>query len=194
MANATMPLPPALASDERFKVLGQIALEAFQIDLSSLLVYLVDNVDASVLPYLAEQFSLIGDGWELASTETAQRKMIKAAVEIHQHKGTPWAVKQVFVLLGLGDVDIDEGRSGYRRDGTMRRDGFPMRGERPAHWAEYRVRCHRLLSVHQAALARKLLANIAPARCQLIEIDFSSAALIRNGFARRDGSYTRGTV
>jgi hypothetical protein len=194
MANAAMPLPPALASDARFKVLGQIALEAFQIDLSPLLVYLVDVVDASALPYLAEQFSLIGDGWELASTETAQRNMIKAAVEIHQHKGTPWAVKQVFVLLGLGDVDIDEGRSGYIRDGSMRRDGFAIRGERSAHWAEYRIRCYRLLTTQQAAMARALLANITPIRCQLVEIDFSSAALIRNGFAIRDGSYTRGSV
>jgi phage tail P2-like protein len=194
MADTTIPLPPVLASDERFKVLGQIALEAFQIDISSLLVYLVDNVDASVLPYLAEQFSLIGDGWELASTETAQCNMIKAAVEIHQHKGTPWAIKQIFVLLGLGDAEIQEGRSGYRRDGTMHRDGFPVRGDHPLRWAEYRIRLNRLLTVQQAAMAKKLLANIAPARCQLVEINFSSAALIRNGFAVRDGSYTRGIV
>jgi phage tail P2-like protein len=194
MTDITFPLPPALATDPRFKVLAQIALEAFDIDLSPLLVYLIDTVDVSVLPYLAEQFSLIGDGWELATNEAAQRSMLKSAIEIHRYKGTPWAIKQVFISLGLGEVDIDEGRSGYRRDGAMKRDGFAVRGERSARWAEYRIRCHRLLSVQQAALARKLLASMAPARCLLVGIDFSDAALIRNGFARRDGTYTRGVA
>lgn len=189
-----MALPPALATDERFKILGQLAIEAFEIDLTPLLIYLADAVDVAVLPYLAEQFSLMGDGWELASTENAQRNMIKAAIAIHKHKGTPWAVKQVFVQLGLGEVDIEEGRSGYRRDGTMRRDGFVIRGERSAHWAEYRILCRSLLTVQQAAIARRLLENVAPARCALCEINFSSATLIRNGFAVRNGSYTRGSV
>lgn len=194
MVNAMMPIPPALAADDRYRILAQIAIEAFQIDLTPLLVYLIDIVDVSVLPYLAEQYSLTEDIWALAVTEDAQRKMIKSAIDIHQHKGTPYAVKQVFVMLGLGDVEIDEGRSGKRRDGTWKRDGFVVRGERSAHWAEYRVRCSRLLSIQQAAMARKFLANVAPARCCLVEIDFSSAALIRNGAARRDGTYTRGSV
>lgn len=192
---ADLMLPPALAADPSMAALATIVNERLAaLPLSAVLVMLFDTVNASALPHLAEQFSLLVDGWELASTEVAQRKMIKAAVEIHRHKGTPWAVKQAFLLLGLGEVEIDEGRSGYRRDGTMRRDGFPMRGEHEAHWAEYRVRCHRQLTVQQAALARKLLANIAPARSELIEINFSSAALIRNGFAVRDGRYTRGSV
>ncbi|EJV9590242.1 phage tail protein I, partial [Salmonella enterica subsp. enterica serovar Infantis] len=50
-------LPPPLASDERFSVLANIAAERFaQIDLTALLVYLVDIVDASALPSLAGQF------------------------------------------------------------------------------------------------------------------------------------------
>ncbi|MBJ3229650.1 phage tail protein I, partial [Salmonella enterica subsp. enterica serovar Stanley] len=47
-------LPPPLASDERFSILANIAAERFaQIDLTALLVYLVDIVDASALPSLA---------------------------------------------------------------------------------------------------------------------------------------------
>jgi hypothetical protein len=190
----TITIPPALANDPRFSILAQIAIEAFQLDLTPLMVYLVDIVDVSVLPFLAEQFSLVGDGWELAATEAAQRALIKASIQIHQKKGTPWAIRQLFLLLGLGGVDIDEGRSGYVRDGSKRRDGFPVRGDRSLRWAEYRIRCYRLLTVEQATVARQMLANIAPARCFLFDIDFTAAALIRNGVARRDGSYTRGLV
>lgn len=189
-----MALPPPLAGDARFQVLSQIALEAFDVDLSPLLVYLVDTVDVSVLPHLAEQFSLVGDGWELAETESAQRDLVKAAIGIHLHKGTPWAVRQVFAVLGLGEVEILESRSGFQRDGTVCRDGYAVRGDRSVRWAEYRIRINRLLTVQQATLARTLLASVTPARCLLVDIDFSSAALIRNGFAVRDGSYSRGLV
>lgn len=187
-------IPGVLATDARLGPLSRLALDAHQVDLTPLLVYLVDIVDASALASLAEQFSLIGDGWSLAATEGAQRALIKGAVELHRFKGTPWAVKQVFVWLGLGEVTIEEGRGGRRRDGTQKRDGFVLRGDRTVGWAEYRVHCSRLLSVEQAEAARALLASVAPARCHLYEIDFSNAALIRSGAARRDGMYSRGSA
>jgi hypothetical protein len=43
-------------------------------------------------------------------------------------------------------------------------------------------------------LARALLADIAPVRCQLHSLDFSRAALVRNGYGRRNGHYTRGRI
>lgn len=193
MADALL-LPPALAGDERFRTLGKLATRISETDLSPLLVYLVDTVNVTVLRSLAEQFSLIGDGWELAETELARRQLLKGAIELHRYKGTPWAVRQVFRMLDLGEIEIEEGRSGYCRDGTRRREGFAMRGERHDNWAWYRIKCHRQLTVQQAEAARRLLASIAPARCHLYEIDFTDAALIRNGFARRDGTYTRGSV
>ncbi|WP_432719831.1 phage tail protein [Jeongeupia wiesaeckerbachi] len=188
-------LQPPLASDARFQVLGDLASRLNDIDLSPLLVYMIDSVDASALYALAEQFSLTdSDGWALAETETAQRALIKRAIEIHRYKGTPWAVREVFRLLGLGEIEIEEGRGGYRRDGTCRRDGFAIRGTKADQWAVYRIKCFRQLSIKQAEEARRMLASVAPARCALFEIDFSAAALIRNGFARRDGTYTRGSI
>ncbi len=56
--------PPPLASDERFSILANIAAERFaQLDLTALMVYLVDLVDASALPALAEQFHV--QGWKV---------------------------------------------------------------------------------------------------------------------------------
>ncbi|EBM5750142.1 phage tail protein I [Salmonella enterica] len=96
-------LPPPLASDERFSILANIAAERFaQIDLTALLVYLVDIVDASALPSLAEQFHVQGfEGWLFSANEQEKRELIKQAIELHKYKGTPWAVRRVLEILSL---------------------------------------------------------------------------------------------
>lgn len=187
-------LVPALRRDVNMRAQERLVGRFAKLPLQPIVVYDFDNVDASALPHLAEQFGLLEIGWELAETEAAQRAMLKAAIELQRHRGTVWSVRQVFRLLGLGEIDIEEGRSGYRRDGTQQRDGFVVRGEHSLRWAEYRIHCHRLLTLKQAAAARRLLENLAPKRDQLYEIDFSEAALIRNGFASRDGTYSRGSA
>ncbi len=84
-------LPPPLASDERFSILANIAAERFaQIDLTALLVYLVDIVDASALPSLAGQFHVQGlEGWLFAANEQEKRELIKQAIELHKYKELP---------------------------------------------------------------------------------------------------------
>ncbi|MBJ5935575.1 phage tail protein I [Salmonella sp. NW307] len=96
-------LPPPLASDEHFSVLANIAAERFaQIDLTALLVYLVDIVDASALPSLAGQLHVQGlEGWLFAANEQEKRELIKQAIELHKYKGTPWAVRRVLEILSL---------------------------------------------------------------------------------------------
>ena len=88
--------PPPLASDERFSILANIAAERFaQLDLTALMVYLVDLVDASALPALAEQFHVQGlEGWLFTTDEREKRELIKQAIELHKYKGTIWAVRR----------------------------------------------------------------------------------------------------
>lgn len=102
-----LPLQPPLASDERFTRLANLAAERFaQLDLTVLLIDLVDLVDASALPSLAEQFHVQGlEGWLFAQDERQKRKLIKQAIELHRYRGTPWAVRQVLRILELeGDI------------------------------------------------------------------------------------------
>lgn len=95
--------PPPLASDERFSILANIAAERFaQLDLTALMVYLVDLVDASALPVLAEQFHVQGlEGWLFTTDEREKRELIKQAIELHKYKGTIWAVRRVLEILSL---------------------------------------------------------------------------------------------
>ena len=95
--------PPPLASDERFSILANIAAERFaQLDLTALMVYLVDLVDASALPALAEQFHVQGlEGWLFTTDEREKRELIKQAIELHKYKGTICAVRRVLEILSL---------------------------------------------------------------------------------------------
>ncbi|ARU25319.1 glucose-6-phosphate 1-dehydrogenase (plasmid) [Ralstonia solanacearum] len=94
-------LPPPLASDERFRVLDQLAARISGIDLAPLLVYLVDTVDASALPVLAEQLHILGEGWQFALDDGARRRLLKRSIELHRYKGTRWAIQQVLETLAL---------------------------------------------------------------------------------------------
>ena len=72
------------------------------LDLTRLLVYLIDTVEPSALPHLSEQFSITGyDGWALAQGTTDRRELIKRAIELHQRKGTPWAVRTALETAGF---------------------------------------------------------------------------------------------
>lgn len=97
----TLLLPPVLAGDERFQTLGKLAARISDIDRSPVLVYLVDQVNASALPHLAEQLHLLGEGWQFARDDDERRKLLKRAVELHRYKGTPWAIQQVLETLAL---------------------------------------------------------------------------------------------
>lgn len=171
------------------------AADAGQFDLDPTpLRWLADanRCPAEFLPWLAWARSV--EGFDAASSEERQRALIRQSIDIHKRKGTVAAVRDVFRALGLGEVTIEQGRSGYRRDGTRTRTAFNKRGTRADAWAEYRVVCYSRLTVQQATIARQMLAEIAPVRCHLFELDFSQAALTRNGLASRNGSYTRGTA
>jgi phage tail P2-like protein len=79
------------------------------IQLERLLIYIIDTVDVSALPYLAQQFDVLGyKGMRLASTELQQRQVIKQAIEIKRHSGTPWAVKEALRAIGYPDAVLIE--------------------------------------------------------------------------------------
>ncbi|HSA05696.1 MAG TPA: phage tail protein I [Candidatus Gastranaerophilales bacterium] len=67
-----------------------------------MLVYLVDTVNASALPHLAEQFHILGnEGWLYAQTEQEKRALIKNAIELHRYKGTKYALRKILEILNL---------------------------------------------------------------------------------------------
>ena len=188
-------LIPALRSDATMQAIESLTRRLLDQRVPAVVVMDIDNLPPSAIQHMAEQLSILDEpAWELAETDAARRNLLKRAFELHRFKGTSYAVRLVFSMLGLGDVQILEGRGGKYRDGTYIRNGFIVRADASEQWAVYRVICSRLLTLKHAAVARRMLAYIAPARCALFDIDFSGAALIRNGYATRNGTYSRGSA
>ncbi len=101
MADSISYLPEFKAWDTYIK-------NAFaEIDLSKLLVYMIDTVDASAIPALAEQFDVLGyKGLKLAENEAEQRDIIKRAIELHRYKGTEWAIKEALLSIGFAEIEL----------------------------------------------------------------------------------------
>lgn len=183
-----LQLPPPLEGDISLRTLGRLAGRLDNIDLSVLMVFLVDIVDSSALPWLGEQFSLSGDGWELAESDDVRRMLIKAAIELHRYKGTPWSIREVIRRFGFGEVDLIEGTGRLSYDGNRSYNGLFVHGDAAA-WAVYRVILKQPITNDQAAMLRQTLAAFAPARCHLASLEYQSVAIRYNNTAIHDGSY-----
>ena len=187
-----LQLPPPLEGDISLRTLGRLAGRLDNIDLSVLMVFLVDIVDSSALPWLGEQFSLSGDGWELAESDDVRRMLIKAAIELHRYKGTPWSIREVIRRFGFGEVDLIEGTGRLSYDGNRSYNGLVVHGDAAA-WAVYRVILKQPITNDQAAMLRQTLAAFAPARCHLASLEYQSVAIRYNNTAIHDGSYNHGS-
>ena len=187
-----LQLPPPLEGDISLRTLGRLAGRLDNIDLSVLMVFLVDIVDSSALPWLGEQFSLSGDGWELAESDDVRRMLIKAAIELHRYKGTLWSIREVIRRFGFGEVDLIEGTGRLSYDGNRSYNGLFVHGDAAA-WAVYRVILKQPITNDQAAMLRQTLAAFAPARCHLASLEYQSVAIRYNNTAIHDGSYNHGS-
>jgi hypothetical protein len=188
-------LPPPLASDERFALLCELLEEMLDgIDLRPMLVYLVDTVTPDLLPLLAEQFSMLDETvWSLAESDDARRALVKGSVSLHRYKGTPWSLRELCRRLGLGEIQIVERLSGRVRDGSIKRGGIYVHGD-PRAWAKYRVFLQQPITNDQASKLRRALIEHAPARCNLVSLDYQAVANRHNGAIHRDGQYNRGSA
>jgi phage tail P2-like protein len=117
-------LASSIQNVDHFVAFDIIAKKRFsQLQLDAILVYIIDTVDVSAIPALAEQFDVLGyKGMKLATTEEQQRELIKRAIELHRYKGTLWAVKEALKSIGYPDAVITEGV-----------------GVGPTGWAEFRI-------------------------------------------------------
>jgi len=100
--------PDVIALDGRFGPLSGLVTRLSALPVDKLLIYLVDQVDARLLPELGRQFSLSGlEGWNLARTDDERRALIRRSIALHRKKGTPWALREACKAAGFA-VDIVE--------------------------------------------------------------------------------------
>ena len=180
--------------DQRYRILADLGLRPQLAALPKLMPRLVDLVAPEHLELLAESRSILNeDGYWLAESDDARRKLIKGAYELHRYKGTPWAIREIVRRLGFGEVRIIEGLTGQTYNGSINYNGSYVYGA-DSYWAHYRIIMNAPITNDQAALLRRTLAAFAPARCILAALDYQTASLRHNGQATRDGAFNRGTA
>lgn len=148
---ADVLIQPSLAHDPSLVALARLPERITGLDVRPLLVYDVDRVDAAALPYLAEQFGIVGPMWQYLQGEAAQRAAIRGAVAWHRAKGTPWAVTDALSWIGVSAVPDDT-------RGTPRR------------WASYELVLRQVPDTTQAESIVALARFAAPARAHLVRL------------------------
>ena len=117
-------LQPPLQGDARMEALARLIARLSALPADVPLVNLFDLVDASALASLGEQFHVMGvEGWNLASTEAARRALLKKAIELHRHKGTPWAVEEALRATGFAGAEVREGGGLCAHDAELAHNG-----------------------------------------------------------------------
>lgn len=95
-------LLPKILQDESNQALEKASANVLDVDMSSMMIYLIDHLDSKYLPLLAENFHILGDeGWNFCETEKEKRELLKAAIPLHQYKGTKYAVLRVLDVMNL---------------------------------------------------------------------------------------------
>jgi P2-related tail formation protein len=100
-------------NDTRTQALLALIQRLGNIDLSPILVYTLQNVPVSALPFLAWQFDILAPWWQLLSGPDSQQQLIQQAVDLHRYKGTPYAIQAIMSGLGFELPTIQEGQASW---------------------------------------------------------------------------------
>lgn len=153
LATAIRNTPHLVAFDEMAKK------RIDTMELEKLLVYIIDTVDKSALPFLAAQFDVLGyKGMKLATTEEQQREVIKKAIELKRYKGTVWAVKEALRTIGYPTAIINEGV-----------------GSGPNGWAEFNISIdggENIVSASSIEDILKMVDEYKNVRSHLVDVKF----------------------
>jgi P2-related tail formation protein len=160
MTNKSNILADSIRHISHFAAFDMLVKKRFtDLELDKMLIYLIDTVDAKALPYLAEQFDVLGyKGMRLAHTEADQRAIIKKSIELHRFKGTLWAVEEALKAVGYGDVTLEE----HVED----------------HWAKFRVFVD--IGTHPVNVLEiddvvKMIRHYKNTRSQLVDLTYTLA-------------------
>lgn len=98
------------------------------IDISVVLVQLIDFAPSAALPYLAQQYDVLGiKGWALCTNDAQRRALLKASIFIHKILGTPASIENAIQAVGFSVAIVTE-RTGIKYNGAFKYNGAQKYG------------------------------------------------------------------
>jgi len=144
----------------------------------------------SMLSWLA--YSRHVDNYEESWPEAKKRSVIAGAPEVHLIKGTVASIRDVIRFAGYGEIEIITRGFHWFYNGIRKFNSTIKYGENSKlGWAQFIIKMKTQLSVEQAQIIRALVNSTAPARCELLEINYEQA-IVYNGLAVYDGKFSYG--
>lgn len=183
---ADVRLLPSGINDERHRALLEVLERLDALDLVPLLVYRIDSVPAEALYALAWQWEVTGvAGWDLATTDEQRRELLRRAIEMHRHKGTPWAITEALRAVGFPSVSLDEGFGRPTYNGAFVHDSSTTHSS-GTWWGYFRAIIgeaddRRAITPAVRRLLVRIIDTWKNARSELLQIRFTSY--------RHDGTY-----
>lgn len=159
---------------EPFDAIWRLRLDG--IDPTVALVYLIDTVPSEALPYLGQQFDVMGlKGWDFCNNDQQRRELIKNAIEIHKYKGTRYGITRALQSIGFNDATFDEGID-VPCDGRVMCDGTIDCGA--SWWAIFSITFdlgnYTDITSSQIGKLKFLVNEYKPARCLLLGTGFTA--------------------
>ena len=94
----TSLLPPNASKLERAVEQATVRINGISVPIADM--WDPDRCPVSVLPFLAWSWSV--DNWDSNWSEAIKRQVVKSAIKVHRHKGTPGAVKDALSAIEVG--------------------------------------------------------------------------------------------
>lgn len=148
-------------------------------ELEKLLIMMIDTVDSRALPYLADQFDLLGfKGWNAAKTDLDRRSLIKRAIELKRYQGTDYAIRRAVQSVGYYDAQIIA-RPSALYNGKFKHNGLITYGS--GHWATIAVILDigekKGIGADETNEAIELINEYKNARTKLLYVDYKCTLL-----------------
>lgn len=153
------------------------------VELEKLLIMMIDTVDSKALPFLADQFDLLGyKGWNLAKTDLDRRNLIKRAIELKRYQGTDYAIRRAVQSVGYYDAEIIP-RPAALYNGKFKHNGLITYGS--GHWATIAVILDigesKGIGANETNEAIELINEYKNARTKLLYVDYKCTLLDQVG-------------
>lgn len=145
------------------------------------------SIDPQYIDYIAAMFDIDITLY----TRIEAREVLKKAIWSKNKVGTIGAIKKMLQTFDP-QAKIIIHATCPKHDGKILRNGMvTYRSYGLTHWAMYRIELTRVISISQKEELIGQLKILAPARCELINIDAQNT-IIHDGRIKRNANYTYG--
>ncbi|OYQ90169.1 phage tail protein I [Wohlfahrtiimonas chitiniclastica] len=149
-----------------------------------------EDCPTELLGWLAWSRSI--EDWDESWPEDRKRKMIREAPAISLQAGTVASMRRAMRSVGFGEIEFIRRGKRQQHDGLFKHNGrIRYAKQTTMTWAQYIVAFQSPLTTDQMEMAKSILNATAPARCELLDVQYARPMKHDKTF-KHNGTYRYG--